>query len=126
MAAQRSTTKFYAMNPMGTVPVLRTADVQFISKSTAITEYIDHQFEGTPLTGRTAVRRAEIHMMQRRAETSVLDAVARYCHNATPGLGPALEINPCEAWGTVQKANAQRGLESFDKHLQSRDFVAAS
>ena len=80
MAAQRSTTEFYAMNPMGTVSVLRTADGQFISESTAITEYIDHQFEGTPLTGRTAVERAEIHMMQRRAETSVLDAVARYCH----------------------------------------------
>jgi len=126
MASQHRTPEFYAMNPMGTVPVLRTADGQFISESTAITEYIDHQFEGTPLTGRTAEERAEIHMMQRRAENLVLDAVASYFHHATPGLGPTLEINPCEQWGTIQKTNAQRGLEYFDQHLQSRDFVAAS
>ena len=87
--------------------------------------FID-EFEGTPLTGRTAEERAEIHMMQRRAENLVLDAATSYFHHATPGLGPTLEINPCEQWGTIQKANAQRGLEYFDKHLQSRDFVAAN
>lgn len=32
-----------------------------------------------------------IHMMQRRAEANLLDAVATYFHRATPGLGPHIE-----------------------------------
>jgi glutathione S-transferase len=76
MTAQHRTPEFYAMNPMGAVPVLRAHDGTFISESTAITEYIDHHFAGPALTGRTALERAEIHMMQRRAEGMVMDAVS--------------------------------------------------
>ncbi|MFZ2161395.1 MAG: glutathione S-transferase N-terminal domain-containing protein, partial [Sideroxyarcus sp.] len=59
---------FLAMNPNATVPVLELGDGTTISECTAITEYIDHAFDGISLTGTTAKDRAVIHMMQCRAE----------------------------------------------------------
>ena len=78
---------FVSKNPSASVPVLELDDGTFISECAAITEYIDHAFEGISLTGKTAKERAVIHMMQRRAEQGVMDAVGAYFHHATPGLG---------------------------------------
>ena len=69
---------FKAKNPSGAVPVLELDDGTTIAECTAITEYLD-QLDGQPtLTGRTPKERATNHMMQRRAETGLLDAVATY------------------------------------------------
>jgi glutathione S-transferase len=48
---------------------------------------------GAPtLTGGTPREKGLIHMMNKRAELELLDAISVYFHNATPGLGPDLEI----------------------------------
>src|SRR5262245_51913266 len=74
-------------NPSEPLPVLELEDGTTIAECTAITEYLDH-LDGEPtLTGQGAKERALIHMMQRRAEAGLLDAVAAYFHHATPGLG---------------------------------------
>jgi glutathione S-transferase len=76
--------EFLLRNPAGAVPVLELEDGTHIAECTAITEYLDH-LEGEPvLTGKGARSRALIHMMQRRAEATLLDAVATYFHHATP------------------------------------------
>jgi glutathione S-transferase len=82
---------FLALNPSATVPVLELEDGTTIAECTAITEYLDQLDGDTVLTGRGAKERAVIHMLQRRAEASLLDAVGAYFHHATPGLGPELE-----------------------------------
>ena len=83
--------EFLAKNPSGAVPVLELEDGTTIAECTAITEYLDN-LDGKPtLTGTGARERALIHMMQRRAEAGLLDAVAAYFHHATPGLGPHIE-----------------------------------
>ena len=70
------TPEFLAKNPSGAVPVLELDDGTTISECTAITEYLDH-LQGEPtLTGRTGKERAIIHMMQRRAEVELMDALA--------------------------------------------------
>ncbi|OEE64260.1 glutathione S-transferase [Enterovibrio norvegicus FF-33] len=125
MNLEHRTDQFYAMNPMGTVPVLRTAEGEFISESTAITEYIDAFFAGPSLTGTTPLERGLIHMMQRRAESMVLDAVATYFHHATQGLGPLIEKYQCSEWGNHQKQTALSGLSYFNEHLNEHSFVAA-
>ncbi|RXJ74134.1 glutathione S-transferase [Veronia nyctiphanis] len=124
MNKEHRTESFYAMNPLGTVPVLRTAEGDFISESTAITEYIDAHFDGVSLTGQTASARGKIHMMQRRAESMVMDAVGTYFHHATDGLGPDLETNQCSQWGNIQLANAKNGLLYFDRLLANSEYVA--
>ena len=116
--------EFLAKNPSGAVPVLELEDGTTIAECTAITEYIDN-FSGAPtLTGRTPKERAVIHMMQRRAEANLLDAVASYFHHATPGLGPDVEGYQCAEWGNHQKTRAIEGMHYFDGLLADRPYLA--
>ena len=115
---------FLEKNPSGAVPVLELECGTCISECTAITEYIDDAFEGPRLTGSNPKERAVVHMMQRRAEQNVMDAVGSYFHHATPGLGPALETNQNKAWGESQKQKALEGMAYFDSVLKDSTFIA--
>lgn len=115
---------FRAKNPSGLVPALELQDGTVIAECTAITEYLD-ALDGAPtLTGSTSKERAVIHMMQRRAEADLLDAVADYFHHATPGLGPDIETNQCAEWGERQKRRALEGMRYFDTLLSAQSYVA--
>lgn len=115
---------FLAKNYSGTLPVLELDDGTFIAECTAITEFLD-ALEGAPvLTGRTPREKGVIHMMSKRAELELLDAISTYFHHGTPGLGPDVEIYQNAEWGLRQRDKAVRGMRYFDKVLQSRPFVA--
>lgn len=115
---------FLAKNPTGGVPVLELDDGTTIAECTAITEYIDH-LDGEPtLTGRSARERAMVHMMQRRAEAGLLDAVATYYHHATPGFGPELETYQNADWGRHSRDRAAGGMRYLDGVLRERPFLA--
>ena len=116
--------EYLEKNPTGTVPALETVDGTIISECTAITEYLDH-LDGKPiLTGETPQKRGVIHMMQRRAETGLLDAVGAYFHHATPGLGPEIETVQIADWGNHQKDKAIDGMKYFNNVLEQSDYVA--
>ena len=117
---------FLEKNPSGTVPVLELDNGTAISECTAITEYIDHTFEGISLTGKNPEQRAAIHMMNRRGESMLLDAVGAYFHHATDGLGPALETNQNKDWGLSQKEVALKGMKYFNDVLGKQKFVAGN
>ena len=124
MAGEHRTAAFLEKNPAAGVPVLELDDGTCIAECTAITEYIDHRFDGIPLTGETAKQRAVVSMMNRRAESMVLDAVGTYFHHATDGLGPALETYQCVEWGEKQKENSLAGMQYFNGVLAKDQFVA--
>lgn len=116
--------EFLEKNPFATVPVLELDDGTTIAECTAITEYLDH-LDGKPaLTGRTPKERGVIHMMQRRAEAGLLDAVGTYFHHATPGLGPDIEGYQCAEWGRHQKERAIAGMHYLDDVLASQTYLA--
>ena len=115
---------FKEKNPNASVPVLELDCGTTIAECSAITEYIDHTFPGVSLTGATPKERAVIHMMQRRAEQNLLDAVGLYFHNATPGLGEALETYQNKEWGEKQKEKAIAGMHYFDKVLGEQEYIA--
>jgi glutathione S-transferase len=121
---EHRTPAFLAKNPAGAVPVLELDDGTTIAECTAITEYIDRVAGAPTLTGRTAKERAVIHMMQRRAESGLLDAVGTYFHHATPGLGPKLETYQCPEWGGHQKERAIAGMKYLDDVLSTRPYLA--
>ncbi|WP_431101230.1 glutathione S-transferase family protein [Roseateles noduli] len=130
MAAEHKQPAFLAKNPAGIVPVLELDDGTLISESTAITEYLDN-LDGRPsLTGRTPREKALIHMMQRRAESFVLDPVGLYFHHATPGLGAALQVYKSPDWSARKEMGLQeaqkvvQGYRYFDDLLQHRPFLA--
>jgi len=115
---------YLAKNPSGTVPALELDCGTVLSECTAITEYIDH-IDGRPtLTGSSAKQRGVIHMMQRRAEQGLLDAVATYFHHATPGLGPQIEIYQNKDWGMKQRERALAGMHYFNDVLSGQPYIA--
>ena len=111
-------------NPTATVPVLELDDGTCISECTAITEYIDNLVGEPVLTGKTARDRAVIHMMQRRAETGLLDAAATFFHHATPGLGPKIELYQNREWGEKNRERAIDGMRYLDQVLTKQPFLA--
>jgi glutathione S-transferase len=121
---EHQTPAFLSKNPSGAVPVLELEDGTIISECTAITEYFD-QLSGEPtLTGRTPQQRAVIHMMQRKAEAGLLDAVSAYFHHATPGLGPDIEGYQCSEWGNHQRDRAVAGMKYLDGILAGQPYIA--
>ena len=111
-------------NYSGTLPVLELDDGTLIAECTAITEYLD-ALDGAPvLTGRTPLEKGLIHMMSKRAELELLDAISVYFHHATPGLGPKVETYQNEEWGLRQRDKALKGMHYFDSILRGRPFVA--
>ena len=114
---------FLAKNPAGVVPLLELDDGTCITECTAITEYFDHLTGEPTLTGKNATERAVIHMMQRRVEANLLDAIANYFHHATPGLG--FEAYQIQEWGEKQKEQAIATLHRLDRVLATQPYVAS-
>jgi glutathione S-transferase len=121
---EHKTADFRAKNYSGTLPVLELDDGTFIAECTAITEYLDALDGVAMLTGRTPREKGVIHMMSKRAELELLDAVSVYFHHATPGLGPDVEIYQNAEWGLRQRDKALNGMRYFDSVLRQRQFVA--
>jgi glutathione S-transferase len=118
--------EFLAKNYSGTLPVLELDDGTFIAECTAITEYLDG-LDGSPtLTGATPREKGLIHMMSKRAELELLDAISVYFHHATPGLGPHVEIYQNAEWGFRQRDKALRGMAYFDGVLKKQPFIAGA
>ena len=122
--ANTELSRFALKNPNAAVPVLELDDGTTISECTAITEYIDNTFEGIALTGQSPKERAVVHMMNRRAEADVLDAVGGYFHHTTAGLGPELETYQNADWGLKQRDRAEDGMRYFDEVLAESTYVA--
>lgn len=130
IGAEHKQPAFLAKNPSGVVPVLQLDDGTYIAECTAITEYLDNLDDAPRLTGRTPREKAVIHMMQKRAESELIDPVGDYFHHATPGLGPdlqafkSLDWSGRQDWGNRQRDRALNGIRYFDTVLRERPFVA--
>lgn len=124
MGGEHRTPEFRAKNPDAGVPCLELVDGTHISQCNAITEYIDAEFDGPSLTGKSPKERAKISMMNLRAENGLLNAVSAYFHHATPGLGPDLEIYQCAEWGEKQKEVAEQTMTYLDSVLAKNDYLA--
>jgi glutathione S-transferase len=111
-------------NYSGTVPVLELEDGTCMAECTAITEYLDG-LDGAPtLTGKTPLEKGLIHMMSKRAELELLDAISVYFHHGTPGLGPQVELYQNPEWGFRQRDKALRGMHYFDAVLKNQPYIA--
>lgn len=132
ISAEQKQPDFLARNPIGKIPLLELDDGTIISECTAITEYLDNLDSNPTLTGRTPQEKGLIHMMQRRAEAMVIDAVDDYFHYATPGLGAALrpwrapDWTGRKEWGERRGAFAVANLPYFDALLADQPFLAGT
>ena len=124
MGGEHRSDAFRAKNPDAVVPCLELEDGSCISQCNAITEYIDGHFDGASLTGETPRERAQISMMNLRAENGLLNAVGAYFHHATPGLGPDIETDQCAEWGLRQKETAEKTMVYLDGVLAENAYLA--
>ena len=116
---------FLAKNYSGTLPVLELDDGTYLAECTAITEYLDTLDGAVPtLTGATPREKGVIHMLNKRAELELLDAVSVYFHHATKGLGPDVELYQNAEWGFRQRDKALRGMHYFDGIVRRQPYVA--
>jgi glutathione S-transferase len=129
-AAEHKQAAFLAKNPTGVVPVLELDDGTYISEAVAITEYLDN-LDGHPtLTGTTPREKAIIHMMQKRADDQLIDAIGIYFHHATPGLGATLQAYKSpdwahrKEWGERHRDKFLKGAAYFDSVLKTQPYVA--
>ncbi|VVE45443.1 glutathione S-transferase domain-containing protein [Pandoraea communis] len=113
-------------NYSGTLPVLELDDGTCIAECTAITEYLDGLGGEPTLTGRVPLEKGLIHMMSKRAELELLDAISVYFHHGTPGLGPQVELYQNPEWGFRQRDKALRGMHYFDAVLRNQPYVAGN
>jgi glutathione S-transferase len=121
---EHKTDAFLAKNYSGTLPVMELVDGTLIAECTAITQYLD-ALDGVPfLTGVTPLEKGIIHMMSKRAEIELLDAISVYFHHATPGLGPHVELYQNPEWGFRQRDKALKGMRYFDGILRTQSFIA--
>jgi glutathione S-transferase len=123
-AGEHKRPEFLAKNPSGAVPVLELEDGTTIAECTAITEYLDNLNSKPTLTGSGIKERAIVHMMQRRAEAGLFDAVATYFHHATAGLGPHIEIYQNREWGEKNRERAMAGMSYLDGLLGGQPYLA--
>jgi glutathione S-transferase len=124
MNGEHRTPEFLKKNPSGVVPVLELPCGTCISECTAITEYLDHATGQPVLTGLNPRERGVIHMMQRKVEAGLLDAISHYFHHATEGLGPNSRKVRNMEWGRQQLGTAFETMRWMNQVLEDRQYLA--
>jgi glutathione S-transferase len=120
---------FRRINPLCTVPVLRTDDGLVLTDNAAIAAYVEARYPQPPLLGTTPAEKAEIASWQWRAEFEGLLAVAEALRNGSPAMANRALPGPVD-YAQIPEL-AQRGVArvqqffiALDRRLADRGCVA--
>ena len=104
---------YYAVNPMGQVPVLRTADGELISENPVVLQYVADQYPESGLAPRAGIARYRLQEW--------LNFIGTELHKGMyiPLLGRS---NPEGAKDFARQKTAIR-LGHLERHLQGREFL---
>ena len=118
------------VNPLCTVPALRTDSGALLTDNAAITAWLEARFPQPPLLGETPEEKAEIASWNWRVEFEGLLAIAEALRNSAPAMANRALPGPVDY--PQIPALAQRGLARvqqffvmLDERLAGRDFIAA-
>jgi glutathione S-transferase len=119
------------INPLCTVPALRTEGGTVLTDNAAITAYLEARFPEPALLGSTPKEKAEIASWNWRAEFEGLMAVAEAMRNSAPAMANRALPGPTDYRQIAELA--QRGLsrlqqffDTLNDHLAGRDFIATN
>lgn len=122
---------FRQVNPLCTVPALRTDDGLVLTDNAAIAAYLEACHPEPPLLGRSPVDKAEVASWQWRVEFEGLLAVAEALRNSSPAMVNRALPGPVDHAQIPELA--QRGLRrvqqffsELNARLAGRDFIATS
>ena len=117
------------INPLCTVPALRTDDGLLLTDNAAITAYLEARYPEPALLGRTPAEKAEVASWSWRVEFEGLVAIAEAMRNSAPAManralpGP---VNYAQIPELAQRglARVQQFFVMLNERLAGREFVA--
>ncbi len=122
---------FRAINPRGTVPVLRLDDGTVLTDNAGIAAWAEARYPEPPLLGSTPLEKAEIASWTARIEFDGFMAVAEALRNGNPAMQGRALTGPVDY--EQIPALAERGLarlrhffDTLDAHLSGRDHIATA
>lgn len=120
---------YRAINPLCTVPALRTDEGAVLTDNAAIAAWLEARFPEPPLMGRTPPEKAVVASWHWRAEFEGLMAIAEALRNSSPGMVNRALPGPVN-YAQIPEL-AQRGLArlrqffiDLDTQLALRAWVA--
>jgi glutathione S-transferase len=121
---------FRQINPLCTVPVLRTDDGLTLTDNAAITAYLEARYPQPPLLGITPAEKADIASWQWRVEFEGLLAIAEAMRNGSPAMANRALPGPVDYAQIPQLAQrglqrVQRFFDTLNERLADRAFIAA-
>lgn len=117
------------INPLCTVPALRTGEGAVLTNNAAIAAYLEARYPEPPLLGTTPLEKAEIASWNWRIEFEGMTAVAEALRNSAPAManralpGP---VNYAQIPELAQRglARLQQFFATLNEHLAGRDYIA--
>jgi glutathione S-transferase len=106
---------FFAINPLGLVPTIRTDDGEVLTENAAILQYIADQFPGAKLAPRDGMARSYLHQW--------LSFVGTELHKAL--FIPLFDPNTPDAVKARVLEKGGSRLTWLNKHLTGREFLLA-
>jgi glutathione S-transferase len=113
--------EFLAKNPMGSLPVLEFDDGTCLTESLAIIEYFEELHPEPPMIGTEPLERARVRELERLAETSIFNRIARIFFNTSPVFAGSLQIPEA---AEQARAGLPKALRIMDEAVGDRPFVA--
>src|SRR5450432_3908543 len=117
------------VNPLCTVPALRTDEGLLLTDNAAITAWLEARYSQPPLLGTTAQEKAEIASWNWRVEFEGLLAIVEAMRNSAPAMANRALAGPVDYQQIPELA--QRGLArvqqffvTLNERLAGRDFIA--
>ena len=118
------------INPLCTVPALRTEDGLLLTDNAAIAAYLEARYPQPPMFGVTAEDKADIASWQARVEAEGLMAIAEAFRNSSPAMANRALPGPIDYAQIPQLA--ERGLarighffDVLNERLADRTYISA-
>lgn len=130
LKSEQLSPEYRKINPGATIPALQLDDGTVLTDNAGIAAWLEHTYPEPPMLGTTALEKAAIATWQWRIENGLGMAVASAFRNAHPAMkGRALPgpIDYPQIPELAERGKAQIGhfLESFNRHMKDREFIAA-
>jgi len=129
-AGEQLSEAYRAINPLCTVPALRTDEGPVLTDNAAIAAYLEARFAQPALLGSTPLAKAEIASWNWRIEFEGLMAIAEALRNSVPAMaGRALPgpVGYAQIPELAQRglARLQQFMDTLEQRLAGREFIAA-
>ena len=120
---------FRQINPLCTVPALRTESGLVLTDNAAIAAYVEARFPEPPLMGITPEEKAEVASWQWRMEFDGLLAVAEAFRNGSPAMTNRALPGPMDCPQITELAQrgqvrVQQFFDLLNERLAEREFIA--